>query len=506
MDLSSRLAGIPALSPDQPAWQFQGAWRPWSYLTNTTASLNGLLVGSGVDRGTGTQVGVVMRNRPEVAAVAVALLATHRCMVTLSSAIPVAVLADELVQLRLPVVVVSEVDLAEPIIAACRQVGTAMVVVSDRADGDGAAVWTRVAVPGDRTAALASPTPDVAVRMLTSGTTGAPKRVELLYRSLEIEAESTARYSKAGRAGVAPRLSRGVAIVWLPLLHVAGVRALVASVLSGQRLALMERFEVDGWVRLVREHRPTTVLLVPATLRMVYDAEVPPEVFDGLSAVFCGTAPLDRELAAEFSARYGIPVLEVYGATEFAGGVAGWTLKDWQRYGSRKADSVGRANAGIDLRVADPNTGADLGADQPGVLEVKGAQLAQEGWVRTTDRAVIDDEGFLYILGRADDVIIRGGLKVHAGDVEAALRSHSAVRDASVVAAADRRLGAVPVGAVELENGHHVEESELLEHLREKLAGYQLPVRIAVLPKLPRTPSLKVSQPALRALLDLTPR
>jgi len=499
-DLAGRLAAVPAIDPGRPAWQFRGRWRPWSYLTASTAALDGELGRLG--QGPGARVGVLMRNRPEIAACAVALLTTRRCLVTLSSAIPVAVLADELRELRLPVVVVSELDAgSEPIAEACRAVGSALLVVTDRVGTAGVSVSELVAL--DPAADHAAPAAEVAVRMLTSGTTGRPKRVDLLYRSLEREAESTRRYSRAGRNGSGLRLSGAVEIQWIPLLHVAGVRALIAAVLDGRMIALMERFDVDEWVSLVREHRPRTALLVPSTVRMLCDADVPAEVFDGISAVFCGTAPLDPSTRAEFTGRYGVPLLEVYGATEYAGGVAGWTLRDWERHGADKPGSAGRANAGVQLRIVDPVSGAVLEPDEPGVLEVKAPQLDTDGWLRTTDRARIDDDGFLYILGRVDDVIIRGGLKVHAEDVITALRAHPAVRDAAVVGVPDRRLGAVPMAAVELEDGHTTDEDSLVGHLRERLSAYQIPVRIEVLDRLPRTPSMKVSRPGVLAALGL---
>jgi acyl-CoA synthetase (AMP-forming)/AMP-acid ligase II len=358
----------------------------------------------------------------------------------------------------------------------------------------------RTELPGEPTRDHAPPTPEVAVRMLTSGTTGPPKRVELHYRALEIEAASTRRYSHGGAETGGLRLSSGVSILWIPLLHVAGVRAVIASVLDGRRLALMERFEVRAWVDLVREHRPKTVTLVPSALRMVYEApDLPSDLFESVVAVFVGTAPLDPEFGTAFGERFGVPVLTIYGATEFAGGVAGWTLRDWREYGPAKVGSVGRANAGIELRIVDSETGEPLAADSPGVLEVRGPQLGGDGWVRTTDLARLDADGFLYILGRVDDVIIRGGLKVHAADVERELRGHPAVRDAAVIGVPDERLGAVPVAAVELESGaERPAEEELLKHLRGRLAPYQLPVRVLVLDALPRTPSMKVSQPGLR--------
>jgi acyl-CoA synthetase (AMP-forming)/AMP-acid ligase II len=505
MDLSTQLATVPTLDPAAPAWQFDGSWRPWSYLSEATGTLDAALAGPAPEPG--AQVGLLMRNRPEVAATAIALLTGRRCLVTLSTAQPAATTADELRGLRLPAVLAAERDVGPELTEACRAAGTALLVVTE--SGGPVAVRVRTEVPGDRGAGHVPPAPEVAVRMLTSGTTGRPKRVELLYRSLEIEAASTRRYSGTGQDRATGqdglRLASGVAINWMPLVHVAGVRALIASVLDGRRLSLMERFTVEGWVALIREHRPKVGLLVPTTLRMVYDAGVPKDVFESVSAVFVGTAALDPAFAAEFSARYEVPVLVIYGATEFAGGVAGWTLRDWRRFGAEKPDSVGRANAGIELRAVDPDSGAELPADRPGVLEVRGEQLAEPGWVRTTDLARIDADGFLYILGRADDVIIRGGLKVQASDVAAALREHPAVHDAAVIGVPDPRLGAVPVAGVELEPGADAGEPELSAHLRARLAAYQIPVRIAVLEALPRTPSMKVSQPELRRLMGLAP-
>jgi acyl-CoA synthetase (AMP-forming)/AMP-acid ligase II len=125
-----------------------------------------------------------------------------------------------------------------------------------------------------------------------------------------------------------------------------------------------------------------------------------------------------------------------------------------------------------------------------------------EGWVRTTDLARLDAEGFLFLEGRADDAILRGGFKIAPGEVARALERHPAVREAAVVGLPDPRLGEVPAAAVELEPGAEAPgEEELLAFARERLAGYQVPVRIRVVQALPRTPSLKVSRPAVRELL-----
>ena len=149
-----------------------------------------------------------------------------------------------------------------------------------------------------------------------------------------------------------------------------------------------------------------------------------------------------------------MPVLISYAATEFGGGVAGWNLADHEQFWTTKRGSVGRAHPGCELRVVDPDTGAPLGPDDEGLLEVKTRQLGDDAsWTRTTDLARIDADGFVWILGRADQAIIRGGFKIRPEDVRAALERDPRVRGAAVVSRPDARLGAVPVAAVELRPG-----------------------------------------------------
>ena len=141
---------------------------------------------------------------------------------------------------------------------------------------------------------------------------------------------------------------------------------------------------------------------------------------------------------------------------------------------------MGRASLGAQLRVVDDD-GTPLGPDQPGLLEVKPGQLGPAAdWMRTTDMARIDADGFLWILGRADQAIIRGGFKVMPDDVRAALESHPAVRGAAVVGRPDDRLGETPVAMVELRDAASADADELLEFLRTRLARYEIPTDIAI--------------------------
>jgi acyl-CoA synthetase (AMP-forming)/AMP-acid ligase II len=158
---------------------------------------------------------------------------------------------------------------------------------------------------------------------------------------------------------------------------------------------------------------------------------------------------------------------------------------------------------GCELRVVDRERGTVLDLGQPGLLEVRAPHIANGAWVRTTDLAEVDADGFLFIRGRADDAIIRGGFKILPADVAKAIARHPSVKEAAVVGLKDERLGAVPVAAVELRPGAPVpSEEELLATARQHLTTYMVPVAVKIVDALPRTPSLKVSQPGVRALFE----
>jgi long-chain acyl-CoA synthetase len=230
---------------------------------------------------------------------------------------------------------------------------------------------------------------------------------------------------------------------------------------------------------------------------MVLDAGVEPEVFSSVEVVTSGTAHLPIAVQEAFEERFGVAVLPSYGATEFAGGVAGWNLALHNKWGKIKRGSVGRAQQGRELRVMSLEDGLEVPAGEQGRIEIR---TAGSDWVPTTDLGRVDADGFVFIDGRTDDVIVRGGFKITPADIVRVLRTHRAVRDAGVTGLLDKRLGQVPVAAVELSSGAAVTTEELLAYVRERVSRYQVPARLVIVDELPRTPSLKVSQPDLREL------
>jgi acyl-CoA synthetase (AMP-forming)/AMP-acid ligase II len=481
--LSERIAAIPRIDPEAPALEFEGRWFSWGQLDATLASVAAQVAEPG------GQVGILLRNRPAHVGALLGVLRAGGCVVTINPQRGRTRTREDIAELGLDVLVGDEDDLRELVVApgartvvSLRELGEAPVV---RADPE--------------RAARAPLRPGVAIRMLTSGTTGPPKRIELGFDLLERVLLDAKYYERDKAASL--RLRKGVAIVNSPLVHLGGVFRTLQCVNDGRAFCLLERFSVAGWYDAVRRHRPRTASLVPAALRMVLDADLDPRELSSLRSIVCGTAPLDPADADAFLDRYGIPVLVSYAATEFGGGVAGWNVEDHAKYWATKRGSVGRAHPGCELRVVDPES-AVLGADQEGLLEVKAAQLGGRDWVRTTDLARIDADGFVWILGRADQAILRGGFKVFPDVVQRALERHPDVRGATVVKRHDARLGAVPVAAVELRPGAKTSAAVLREHAAALLAPYEVPVHIEVLRELPRTDSGKVDLAAMSALLE----
>jgi acyl-CoA synthetase (AMP-forming)/AMP-acid ligase II len=482
--LGERIAAVVAIDPAAPAIEFAGRWRTWSELAATIDS-----VAAHVSQ-PGTRIGVLLRNRPAPVALLLGVLRAGGCVVAIDPQRGAERTRAEIASLELSCVAGEPEDLARLV---APDAAPAILCTSD--------VGATVEVRRGSAAPARATRPGVAVQMLTSGTTGPPKRIDLSYDTLW-RVLAGAKHYESNR-DTALRLRAGVAVVNSPLVHLGGLFRVLQCVADGRSFALLERFAVDAWVDAVRRHRPATASLVPAALRMVLEADIDPEDLSSVRSVVSGTAPLSPDDADAFTVKYGIPVLGSYAATEFGGGVAGWNLADHRRFWSVKRGSVGRAHEGCELRVVDPQDGRVLAPDEEGLLEVKAAQLGERSaWIRTTDQARIDADGFLWILGRADRVILRGGFKVRPDDVRAALERHPLVRGAAVVSRPDARLGAVPVAAVELRSGAApVTAQDLLAHASATLARYELPVEIRIVDALPRTPSAKVDLAAVAALL-----
>ncbi|GAB2857213.1 class I adenylate-forming enzyme family protein [Nocardioides pacificus] len=466
---------------DADAIEYDEQWTTWGTLQQIGRDLERELTARGL--GESARVGVILENTPEHVAVLVALIGSGRCVVTLSPLQPPQRLAADIAASELPAVVGSTEALARPGVAAAVTSGGVLELSRDGVHSTGPLV--------ERAPAASDSSPGVVVEMLTSGTTGPPKRVLLGERQFDTALATSVPAPPEGKL-----FRSGVTLVVTPLVHIGGFWGALGPVYAGRRVSLMAKFSLEPWLRAVVRHRPRATGLVPAALRSILRAEVSPAQLESLQVITTGTTFCPPELIDEMFEAYGIRVLPTYGATEFAGAVAMWTYPLHEKYWATKAGSAGRALPGVSLRVTDAD-GAVLSAGEMGHLEIRSKQtpVGEHEWLRTSDLAEVDTDGFLWIRGRADDAIIRGGFKVHPDHVRSVLEKHPSVREAAVAPRADERLGQVPVAGVELEPGQPVpDEAELVAHCRETLTPYEVPVSIVVLDELPRTPSSKVSR------------
>lgn len=495
MDLSSAIRGVITVDPSAPEIEFEKHWVSWGELSQAIDRIDALLTECGAIEG--RRVGVLLRNHGDLVPVLLTLFSTGRCLASLNAVSPDDKLTADLADAAAPILIALSSDWQrEGLLDAAKASGATVIAISN----DEASVLAE----GHPAASKNLDAPGIVIEMLSSGTTGKPKRIPLPKRNFEKALAGAASFEKGREPGAPPRLRSGVQIVSAPLAHIAGITGLMNNFLAGRKVCLLPRFTVEGFHDAVVRHRPKVAGAPPSALRMLMDANIPKKDFESLVAYRTGTAPLDPALADAFYERYGVPVLQNYGATEFAGGVAGWTLKDFKMHWKEKYGAVGRLNKSVEAHVVDPETGKELDPGEDGLLELRAPNVGDGvTWVRTTDLAIVDEDRFLFIKGRFDGAIIRGGFKILPEDVLKAMQSHPAILEAAVIGLKDRRLGEVPVAAY-IAKAETVAPSEedLRAWLKEKLLPYQVPVRILKMDEMPRTPSMKVSQPALRAIFE----
>ncbi|MGE0068169.1 MAG: o-succinylbenzoate--CoA ligase [Solirubrobacterales bacterium] len=317
---------------------------------------------------------------------------------------------------------------------------------------------------------------DVCARVLTSGSSGAPRPVGLTYGNFLWNAVGS-----GFNIGVDP------ADRWLccvPLSHIAGLSIVVRSTIYGTAAVLHDGFEVERVAASLEEDGITIVSLVTTMLARLLEAGAD---LSGPRAILVGGGPVPAETLEEASAR-GATVVQTYGLTETCSQVTTLAPADSRR----KLGSAGRPLLTTHLRIA---------AD--GEILIQGPTVAPgradaDGWLHTGDLGEIDEEGFLYVRDRLDDLIVSGGENVVPAEVEAVLLAHPEVADAAVVGREDPEWQQAVTAVVVLETGSAVTPDDLRRHCAESLAGFKVPKRVELAAALPRTPSGKLMRRALR--------
>jgi long-chain acyl-CoA synthetase len=484
---------------------FEGTWFSRGWQADQAARFAAGLIGLGVRPG--DRVVVLMANCPEV-------------LVTYTAAWRAGAVVTPLIFL----VSVEELRHALTTSGAVAVVTTAEFLPKVSAALDGAPAVRFVVVPGGVPDASGGPVPvldfaevataepgpivdraddDLAALLFTGGTTGRSKGVPLSHANLYWCGSATRQVSAA--SGLTTSL------LPLPLAHAYGLLVTCTAMHSDEpgQAILMRWFDPAGWLELAQRHRVQSSALVPSMIQMLLAQPLEDADLSALVAVSCGASPLAAETRQEFEARVPSAVIyEGYGCTESASIVSATPL------GARRPGSVGLPIPGCEVtirndegRVLPAGQDGEICVRSPGVLsgywqapEATAAALSG-GWLRTGDIGRLDADGYLYVVDRKKDLIIRGGFNVYPRDIEDVLLTHPAVAQAGVVGRPDRRLGEEVVAFIALRPGADASTDELQAHARAHLAATKYPREVTILPALPLTSVGKLDRKQLRERL-----
>ena len=471
---------------------FEGRWHTSTELAGRARRAAKGLVELGVRPG--DRVVVVMANCPEVG---LAYSALWR-----AGAVPTPVLflltEDELRHVVTDSGAVACITTPEflPKVAAAAP-GLPLVVVG----GEGGVPWEQLE-QADELPLVSRDGADLAALLYTGGTTGRSKGVALTHTGLDGAGKAAADVSHVpGRTSI---------LLPLPLAHAYGLLVTVAGlhVHEPNQTVLMRWFDPAGWVSLVEEHRVQSTALVPSMISMLLTQPLEDHDLSCMERIGSGAAPLARDVALEIERR--IPsaqVREGYGCTESSALISSQPPDD------RRLGSVGKPVPGVTVRITRED-GTEAAPGEDGEICVSGPTLMQgywnspeatafalrDGWLHTGDVGHVDDEGWLYVVDRIKDLIIRNGFNVYPRDVEDVLLSHPAVGGAAVVGRPDATVGEEVVAFVSLVG--EVTPEELVAFCKEHLGAYKYPREVRVVDAIPLTSVMKTDRKALRATLQ----
>ena len=356
------------------------------------------------------------------------------------------------------------------------------------------------------------PSEEIAVQLFTSGTTAAPKAAVLRHANLLSYILGTVEFGAASQ--------EEAVLVSVPPYHVAGIAALLSSVYAMRRILVLPSFDADDWLKLAAAERATHAFVVPTMLSRVIgrlDAGASAEL-SAMRAIAYGGGRMPTELiertlelfpATDFTNAYGLTetssTIALLGPEEHRAARASTDEAVRARLGS-----VGRPLPSVQIEIRDED-GRPLPAGERGEIYVRGDQVSgeyrersaldEDGWFPTRDAGWLDAQGYLFLAGRADDVIVRGGENISPGEIEDVLLTHPAIADAAAVAVPSAEWGeAVGIAVVTRPGSAVPSEEELRAHVRSRLRSSRVPERIAILDALPYNEMGKLLRRELRGL------
>lgn len=349
--------------------------------------------------------------------------------------------------------------------------------------------------------ALAPPTGPGLI-LYTSGSTGRPKGAVLSHAALAFAVDSW-------RGPVMALTEKDVVLGVLPFAHSFGLNgALLAPLLSGARVAVVERFGAEAVLDAIAQHRVTVFPAVATMFRRVLDSpRLGATDLGSLRIGVSGAAPCPWDLACEWRERTGVRIVRGYGMTELFRPIS-YLAEDPRD----RADAIGRPVPGVEVAIVDdgglpapPGGVGELWIKSPAAMDTylnapeETREVLAEGWFRTGDLASLTDDGFVRIVGRKRERILRGGYSVFPQEVEAVLVTHPAVAEAAVVGVAHPELGEEVAAFVALRQGSACRGGDLVAYCKERLAAFKYPRTVTIMEALPRGATGKILKSRLRS-------
>ncbi len=356
---------------------------------------------------------------------------------------------------------------------------------------------------------------DITILMYTAGTTGRPKGVPLRHNAF-------VTYVLDNVDPASPDIEERN-LLTVPLYHVAGIQAMLAAIYGGRTLVLMRQFEVKEWLDTIQREKATRAMLVPTMLkRVIDDPDYSRYDLSSLKVVTYGAAPMPFEVIHKaIQVMPWVRFINAFGQTETASTITTLgpedhiiegTEEEREKKLKRLTSSIGRPLPDVEVKIMDeegktlpPLEVGEILARGPRIMtgywrdEQKTSQvITSDGWLRTGDMGWKDEDGYIYLAGRGDDMIIRGGENISPDEVENVLHSHPKVEEASVIGVPDPEWGQEPRAVVVLKKGEIATSEEIMEFCRSKLAGFKRPRSVVFIDALPRNPMGKVLRKKLR--------
>ena len=354
---------------------------------------------------------------------------------------------------------------------------------------------------------------DLSVLLFTSGTTSYPKGVMLTHNSF-------ASYILSHVTPADPEVAERN-ILTVPLYHIAGMQAMISAIYGGRSLIIQRQFEASQWMELVETESVDRAMMVPTMLKMLMDhEEFHRRDLSSLSVITYGAAPMPVEVIRRAIVEFpGVQFINAFGQTETAATITMLPPDDHVLDGSpeeverklKRLASIGKPLEDVEVRIVNEHA-EDVTIGETGEIVARGQRLMKgywrqessteetikDGWLYTGDLGYWDDDGYIFLAGRARDFIKRGGEMISPEEVEQVLHSHPDIEEAAIIGVEDIDWGERVRAVVVAKSGHSVDEGEVIEYCRQRLASFKKPESVVVVDELPRNPMGKILKRLLR--------